>query len=52
MRNLKEYELNKDHQKHQLRFADNYRLSQTIEDHNKSKFDWRELLKPFNQSRH
>lgn len=50
MRDLKNYNLTRDRQKTQLRFADNYRLSQTIEEHNMQKFDWRDLLKPFNRS--
>ena len=52
MRDLKAYDLSLEHQKSQLRLADNYRLSQTIEDHNKQKLDWRDLLKPFNRSQH
>jgi len=51
MRDLKTYELNRERQKTQLRFADNYRLSQTLYEHNKTKFDWRDLIKPFNRSR-
>lgn len=50
MRELTSYDLNKEHQKSQQRFADNHRLSQTIEDHNKSKFNLRGLIKPFNRS--
>jgi len=51
MRDQKTYELTKDRQKAQLRFADTYRLSQSLDEHNKSKFDWRNMLNPFNRSR-
>jgi hypothetical protein len=50
MRDLKHYQLNRERQQSQLRFADNYRLSQTIDPQNMQKFDWRDLLKPFNRS--
>jgi hypothetical protein len=50
MHNLKTDEIIRNHQKSQLRAADNYRLSQQINEHNKHKFDWRDLLKPFNRS--
>ena len=52
MSDLKSYEIMRDHQKSQLRIADNYRLSKQIDDHNKQKFDWRDLLKPFNRRNH
>lgn len=50
MRDLTAYEMTLEHQKSKLRFADNYRLSQTLDEVNKPKFDWRDLLKPFNRS--
>lgn len=50
MRDTQTYEITLEHQKTQLRLADTYRLSQTIENHNKRKFDWRDLLKPFHRS--
>jgi len=50
MHDLKLYEITRDHQKTQLRVADNHRLIQQIDDNNKQKFDWRDLLKPLNRS--
>ena len=51
MRDLKTLKITQEHQESQLRFADNYQLSQTIENHNRTDFDWRNLLNPFNRSR-
>lgn len=52
MKSFKDYELALDHQKRQLRMANDYRLYQILDDENKVKFEWRNLLKPFNRSNH
>lgn len=51
MRDTQTYELNSEHRKRQRQFADTYRLSQTIEEHNKFKNTWRSLFKSFNRNR-
>jgi len=51
MHDLTTYKLNQERQKVQRQFADTYRLSQSLDEHNKTKFDWRDLMNPFNRSR-
>lgn len=45
MRDFTTYEQVMEHHKCQLRLADNYRLSLTIDDHNKFKRNWRNWVK-------
>ncbi|GEM_PF-1823986 len=51
MRDLKTYELAQNYQKATLRFADNYRLSQSINEANKHKHNWRSMFNPINRRR-
>lgn len=50
MHNQKTYDLTLDRQKTQLRFADNYRMSQSLDEQNKQTFNWRNLLNPLNRN--